>query len=99
MAYLTHGFTIASSNPVSYDDPSVKLYGTFYPFPHDRAAGFEIEKPTVDSKKTSTLDYVFLSKDARYVEVVDCKLKLSSFDDGVVPLTDHLPMHVKFRLT
>lgn len=96
MHYLTNGFDIVSGSPVSYEDETIRLYGTFYPFPHDIVPGITIEKPTVDSKNTSVLDYMFLSKSSKYIVPGKCRLMVQPYD--TVPLTDHLPMFVGFKL-
>jgi len=97
------------TTPNLKDEFGNKMYGTFYPFPSDTPAnGVVIAKPTENVNNTSALDYMFLSKNTQ-AKLLDCTLITKTFnptnkgekityDEKVVPLSDHLPLICKFSL-
>lgn len=94
------------------DQNGVQMFGTFYPFPHDKTP-IPIVVPYSNKKEgvvgePSHLDYVFLSKTSN-MKYVDCMVltntfnpnnltEVWSFDNTTFPLSDHLPMFVELEL-
>jgi endonuclease/exonuclease/phosphatase family metal-dependent hydrolase len=84
----------------SEDNPR-RMYGTFYPFPHDTPA-VVIARPTENAPNTSMLDFMFLKYSTRircvrsYVITATCnpsaKDERVTFDERTQPLSDHLPL-------
>ncbi len=94
------------------DQNNNKLYGTFYPFPHDNPP-IPILPPNVEKTENivgnhSQLDYVFLNKKSNIIfdNVMGMTNTFNSekidevwsFDSSTFPLSDHLPLVAKFNM-
>lgn len=104
MACLTRDFRDITTGKLTDRSTGAPMYGTFYPFPHDRQFG-PVSPPDTDAPTTSFLDYVFLSPHAAdhvfHVRRVTVDRRtyakeqaLDAFDDAVIPVSDHLPLEV-----
>lgn len=95
---ISCGFN-AITNYVSHEDPSVNVYGSFFPFVTDVIPGVKIDSPLVNSNNISIVDHIFYK--GNFVLVNSCRC-LSNFNgtinnfDGMMPISDHLPAVVTF---
>lgn len=89
------------STPNLQDEFGGKIYGTFFPFPHDNPP-VKIAKPNENDPNTSVLDYFFLKKNCG-VTLTKCiaitstnnpenPSEVMTYDTTTIPLSDHIPL-------
>jgi hypothetical protein len=106
---LTSTFEDVSTDNLIEKSSHDKMYGTFYPFPHDIVQGIKIAKPTENSKSTSVTDYFLINRFSdRNIKFVSCYLdtytysdkenEVNTYDEKTIPVSDHIPLFCNFKL-
>jgi hypothetical protein len=90
---LTTNYKSCNDVMYVYGGINKRMYGTFYPFPHDQTS-IEIAKPYIDAPNTSQLDYMFLSNNSN-LKCVETVLFESENPDRVE--WDHYPLMCTFE--
>lgn len=87
---------VSEQRLVSYQTGK-RMFGTFWPFPHD-VPPVKLDLPTEDSKHTSVLDHVFLSRGSE-TKLLSETCRLVEPTDYAHPEWDHLPLFFSFKWT